>query len=235
MTTWTCPSSLWVIALSLATEGAHKTMWKSFGNMALIEPRFSLSCLQSAFHPAFHKHTVLSPLFVSGGAQIECLSYPLGGVSLGALLPQLSPGSCFLVLAVPRGLWDLASYPPGIEPMPSAVKTQSPNHWTAREFPQRLVSHPLVEGGGAFWALDHHSSLLRPQLPARLELGPVGLRAESRQPGSLCFLVLLDNFSSDPEPTCPLSCGLDPHLQGRLGVTFAHEHGLWRVESSPLW
>ena len=24
---------------------------------------------------------------------------------------------------------------PGIEPSPSAVKTQSPNHWTAREFP----------------------------------------------------------------------------------------------------
>ena len=30
-------------------------------------------------------------------------------------------------------------------------------------------------------ALGHHSSLLWPQLPARLELGPVGLRAKSRQ------------------------------------------------------
>ena len=27
---------------------------------------------------------------------------------------------------------------PGIEPMPSAVKAQSPNHWTAREFPVSL-------------------------------------------------------------------------------------------------
>lgn len=76
-------------------------MWKSFGKTALIKPRFSLSGLQSAFHPASRQHTVLSPLFVSGGSQIGCLSYPLGGVSLGALLPQLSPGSCFLVLAVP--------------------------------------------------------------------------------------------------------------------------------------
>ena len=25
--------------------------------------------------------------------------------------------------------------PPGIEPGPSAVRAQSPNHWTAREFP----------------------------------------------------------------------------------------------------
>ena len=25
---------------------------------------------------------------------------------------------------------------PGIEPRPSAVKAQSPNHWTTREFPQ---------------------------------------------------------------------------------------------------
>ena len=28
---------------------------------------------------------------------------------------------------------------PGIEPMPSAVKVQSPNHWTAREFPENVI------------------------------------------------------------------------------------------------
>ena len=36
---------------------------------------------------------------------------------------------------------------PGIEPTPSAVKTQSPNHWTAREFPQTHV----------YWAVKHFS------------------------------------------------------------------------------
>ena len=34
--------------------------------------------------------------------------------------------TAWLVILVPR---------PGIEPAPSAVKTQRPNHWTAREFP----------------------------------------------------------------------------------------------------
>ena len=36
-------------------------------------------------------------------------------------------------------LWDLNSQP-GIEPAPSAVKAQSPNHWTAREFPIKFPS-----------------------------------------------------------------------------------------------
>ena len=31
-------------------------------------------------------------------------------------------------------LWDLSSLRPGIEPSPLAVKVQSPNHWSAREF-----------------------------------------------------------------------------------------------------
>ena len=29
---------------------------------------------------------------------------------------------------------------PGIEPRPSAVKAQSPNHWTAREFPTAILT-----------------------------------------------------------------------------------------------
>ena len=41
---------------------------------------------------------------------------------------------CLLVLAAPCGLWDLSPRR-GIEPRPSAMKAQSPNHWTAREFP----------------------------------------------------------------------------------------------------
>ena len=28
---------------------------------------------------------------------------------------------------------------PGVEPGPSALKAWSPNHWTAREFPRRIV------------------------------------------------------------------------------------------------
>ena len=47
-------------------------------------------------------------------------------------------GSSFLVfwgfLAMPCGLQDLSPQP-GIEPLPSTVKAQSPNHWIAREFP----------------------------------------------------------------------------------------------------
>ena len=30
---------------------------------------------------------------------------------------------------------------PGIKPIPPAVEAQSPNHWTAREVPQRTLFH----------------------------------------------------------------------------------------------
>ena len=30
---------------------------------------------------------------------------------------------------------------PGIEPVPSAVKARSPNHWTAREFPEFCLKY----------------------------------------------------------------------------------------------
>ena len=39
----------------------------------------------------------------------------------------------FFFLATPHALKDLAPWP-GIEPAPSAMKVQSPNHWTTREF-----------------------------------------------------------------------------------------------------
>ena len=40
-----------------------------------------------------------------------------------------------------HSLQDLILVPgPGIEPAPSAVKAQSPNHWTAREFPSFAFS-----------------------------------------------------------------------------------------------
>ena len=41
----------------------------------------------------------------------------------------------FFFLATPRSLQDLSSLRPWIEPVPSAVKEHSPNHWTARVFP----------------------------------------------------------------------------------------------------
>ena len=37
------------------------------------------------------------------------------------------------ILVLPLGLWVLSSLA-RIEPLPSAVKVWSPNHWTAREF-----------------------------------------------------------------------------------------------------
>ena len=40
----------------------------------------------------------------------------------------------FFFFDTPRGMRDLSSRP-GIEPVPPAVEVQSPNHWTAREFP----------------------------------------------------------------------------------------------------
>ena len=35
---------------------------------------------------------------------------------------------------------------PGIKPMPLAVKTQSPNHWTAREFPGKNTFLKKIAG-----------------------------------------------------------------------------------------
>ena len=41
---------------------------------------------------------------------------------------------------------------PGIEPMPSAVKAWSPNHWTAREF---LLFLNKFYGGIQLWSTQH--------------------------------------------------------------------------------
>ena len=53
---------------------------------------------------------------------------------------------------------------PGIEPMPPAVEVQSPNHWTAREFPAVLLITVQKAFGLTMWAvfgwLNHsHESL----------------------------------------------------------------------------
>ena len=47
---------------------------------------------------------------------------------------QKTLGQEFTYMAMLRSLWDLSS-PTGIKPAPSAVRVQSPNNWTAREFP----------------------------------------------------------------------------------------------------
>ena len=49
---------------------------------------------------------------------------------------------CFLCFFWPRGLWDLVPQP-GIEPGPSAVRTQSRNHWTSREVPIHVSLYHL--------------------------------------------------------------------------------------------
>ena len=38
---------------------------------------------------------------------------------------------------------------PGIEPMPSAMETQSPNHWTAREFVRSIFQNKIGLDGKA--------------------------------------------------------------------------------------
>ena len=47
--------------------------------------------------------------------------------------------SFFFSLAMPHGLQDLSS-PPGDQNQAPTVKTLSPNHWTAREFPGVVFS-----------------------------------------------------------------------------------------------
>ena len=42
------------------------------------------------------------------------------------------------------GMWDLFALQTGIEPEPSAVRTQHPNLWTAEEFP---IHSAFLKGG----------------------------------------------------------------------------------------
>ena len=64
--------------------------------------------------------------------QVVSTSVPSPGIHMQEYLGG------FLFLATPRGLWDSSSPTrdqPRIKPRPSAVKSQSPKHWTTREFP----------------------------------------------------------------------------------------------------
>ena len=45
----------------------------------------------------------------------------------------------------------LSGSQPGIEPGPSAVKAQSPNHWAAREFPEHSWYNVTYKLGGVFF------------------------------------------------------------------------------------
>ena len=55
------------------------------------------------------------------------------------LLPPRTFISFFLFfLAPPRVAWGILVHQTGIGPVSSAVKAQSPNHWTTREFPETL-------------------------------------------------------------------------------------------------
>ena len=45
-------------------------------------------------------------------------------------------------------MWDLGSLT-GMEPVLPAVEAQSPNYWTAREFPEATIFNSLV----CFWNL----------------------------------------------------------------------------------
>ena len=48
------------------------------------------------------------------------------------------------LFATPSSLWDLVPQP-RIEPVPLAVKVQSPNSWTTREFPYGVILNSFVE------------------------------------------------------------------------------------------
>ena len=50
-------------------------------------------------------------------------------------------------LATPGGACRILIPPSGMEPVPPAVRAQSPNHWTAREFPR--VSFPFLSRFGS--------------------------------------------------------------------------------------
>ena len=55
-------------------------------------------------------------------------------------MKHISMEQIFFFLVVPCGLWDLCSPTrDGIETRPSAVRAQSPNNWTAREFPMEQI------------------------------------------------------------------------------------------------
>ena len=58
---------------------------------------------------------------------------------LSACRPICLSANLSTFLAVLRGMQDLSSPQPGIEPVPPAVEAWSPNHWTAREFPCILL------------------------------------------------------------------------------------------------
>ena len=81
--------------------------WKRFGIMTLTEPRFSLPCLQSLFHPT-SQTLILSRFECVCVCVCVCVcqevpklvSYSLESVNLGVVLPQLSPGVVSLSLSL---------------------------------------------------------------------------------------------------------------------------------------
>ena len=74
-------------------------------------------------------------------AQVHLCSFRTAFRGSSFIYSLLDPLNCYILLfffghevcgiLVPRS---------GIEPGPSAVKAQSPNHWTAREFPKLQYS-----------------------------------------------------------------------------------------------
>ena len=85
---------------------------------------------------------------------------------------------------------------PGIEPMPSAVKMWSPNHWTAREFP---ITHFILEPKGkkvliqpGIWV----TGILKKDLKNLL----IFLFLEKKKYEHLWHLVLKSNFPGVGKP-----------------------------------
>ena len=60
--------------------------------------------------------------------------------------------------------WSILVSPPGLEPVPLAVKKQSPNHWTTREVPIFTVFYVCYFNQDLWWlesppAFTHYSDL----------------------------------------------------------------------------
>ena len=85
--------------------------------------------------------SLLKPHFFWGGS-LTLFPSPRACPALLSASPAAA-GCCFFFFRPCHSAYRILVPRPGIEPMPAAVKAQSPNHWTAREYP-RLLPLPLL-------------------------------------------------------------------------------------------
>ena len=111
-------------------------------------------------------------------------------------------------------MWEISSQTRGIEPTPSAVKVQSPNHWTAREFPSSLFFNNNLKNY-VFW--DFLGSAVVENPPANA--GDTGLSpglGRSHMPRSnwahVPQLLSLRSRASEPQLLSPHAATTAAHV-----------------------